>query len=228
MTLVDENTVEDGTIIQDNEETLNNQLMVAINPKVWTNELKITVKNTLQNNEVIQYSIGGEAFNTLNNNDKTVVISKANMTENEKLAFATNKKIIINRVINGDIVETKEFDIGNLDISSPKLETLEMLDTSLENYNVIRINSSDDGDSGVKCLYYDYKYELVNGVSSAFCSNRSEVTTSLLLNLGKITNDGIIKLEKSIKTIEVVAVDNAGNMSNITTYTLEDEFLVSK
>ena len=226
VTLTDEKIVQKETINQNHKVTLDNQLSITKNTEMWTNEIKLTIKNVIENNEAIKYSVGGANLKILNNS--TIVINSANMSENEKSAFVSNKKLIINKLLNDSVIETKEVDISNLDISNPSLKTLEMLDTTTQSHNIIRINSVDEGSSGIKCLYYDYKELLVNNTSTDFYSNRSEITTNELLNFGKITNDGIIKLEKNIKSIDVIALDNAGNTSNITTYTIEDKYLVSK
>ena len=82
--------------------------------------------------------------------------------------------------------------------------------------------------SGIKALYYDYETIYENGESKAYYTNRSEVTASDLMSFGKIANIGVIKLSKNIKSIVVVAVDNAGNTSEIITYTIDDEYLISE
>lgn len=206
---------------------LNNDLDVVKNTTVWTNEIILTIKNNLKNQETLQYSIGGADLKIVDGTGK-IVINSSSMTEAEITAFTNNKYVVINRLINGSVTETKQIDISNLDIITPSLGEMEIIDTTNENYNIIKINSADEGGSGIKCIYYDYNTMLVDDMATLYYSNSGEFTAKALIGFGKITNDGTMKLEKHIKSIVAIAVDNAGNVSDINTYTIEDKYLVSK
>ncbi|MBQ8042653.1 MAG: hypothetical protein IJ272_00690 [Clostridia bacterium] len=225
-TLVSQDEIEGDTEQQGTAVSLDNDLAITKNTNVWTNEICITVKNALQTGEALQYFIGIAEAKAVENN--TIVVNSDNMTEAEKTSFATNKYVTINRLLNGSITETKEVVIDNLDITPPTLGTMEMTDTSNESYNIIKINSTDEGGSGIKCLYYDYVTMLVSGDSTSYYSDRSEVNVNELLGFGKITNDGTITLDKNIKSFIAVVVDNAGNTSDITTFIIEDTYLITK
>jgi len=226
VTLIADNDVE-GDIEQTNTPvSLDNNLVVTKNTNVWTNELKITISNTLQSGETLQYSIGNAETKALSGN--VIEITSTKMTDSERNQLATNKYVTIKKIVNGSIEQTKQLPIDNLDVLSPTMGNLEMIDTSNEDYNVVKINSADEGESGIKCLYYDYLGKLGDNTVLPYYSARSVPTLKDLMRFGKITNDGTIILDKNIKTIIVTAVDNAGNASNITTYTIDDIYLISK
>lgn len=227
VTLVSQNDIETDTEYVDSEVELDTQLSLVKNINVWTNEISITIKNNLQENETLQYSVSGAVEKAVPNNN-IIILNSANLTDTEKAALATNKLVTVNRLVNDSVTETKTIAIDNLDLTSPVLGTMEMTNTSSEQYNLVKLNSSDEGGSEIKCLYYDYATMLVNSIETSYYTNRSDVSANELMSFGKITNDGTIKLDKNIKSIVAVAVDNAGNASSITTYTLEDTYLKSE
>ena len=94
--------------------------------------------------------------------------------------------------------------------------------------NTIKINVTDQGESDIKCIYYDYNTVMLNDKEVKYYIDRSEVNAKDLVGFGKCTKDGSISLDKNIKSIVAIAVDNAGNVSEIITYIIEDEYLVSK
>ena len=180
----------------------------------------------MQPNEKLQYSIGSAATKDVTSNK--IIISSNTMTDLEKNSFNTNKQVMINKLLNDSVIETMNVDISNLDIVKPSLGSMSMTDTSNAGYNIVTISSSDQGLSGIKHLYYEYNNEVVNNITVPYYTNASKATNEYLINFGKISNNGVIKLDKSIKSIYVVAVDNAGNTSDIVLYTIQDEYIVSK
>jgi len=227
VTLVESNEIEGDEPIGDTEVSLQNELVVTKNTNLWTNELKVTVTNVLSAEETLKYFIDPGDIKEFPANN-TLVLNASELTNEEKDEFNENKQITIQKELNGVVTQTKQIEISNLDMTSPSLGEMEMVDGSSEDFNVIKINSSDLGGSGIKCIYYDYNTVLLNNVITSYYLDRSDVNASELISFVKITNDSNIKLDKNIKSIVAMAVDNAGNVSAITTYTLEDEYLTSK
>lgn len=206
---------------------LSEELSVSKNTNVWTNEVVIEINNKLEQSETLQYSIAGCAVKSVASNN-SITINASNMTNEEIAAFASNKMVTIAKLNNGVTVSTNQISISNLDITAPNLSAIEMLDTSNEKYNVVKINMIDSGGSGIKALYYDIDTVLKDNVQVAYYTNRTDVKNKDLISFGKISNDGVVRLEKNIKSIIATAVDNAGNISDVVTYTIEDTYLISK
>ena len=224
--LVDENNIE---LEQENDITnvdLNTQLALEKSTNTWTNELVITVKNVLKQNEELQYSIAGAEYKNIDGNE--IVINANNMTDNEKSLFLDDKNITVSRMVNSIVEETKSISIDNLDILAPIVSGYGVVDSANAEYNIVEVDSYDEGQSGVKYLYYEYQNKLIDGDVAPYYNNLSKMTKEKLLGFGKVTNNGVIKLEKNVKSFFVMAVDNAGNMSNIKTYILEDQYVISE
>ena len=227
VTLVEDNVVQDNNEHSNTQVQLSAKLNLVKSTNIWTNEISITVTNSIKSNETLKYSIGAASEKTVPAS-KVVLINSANMTDDEKTAFATTKKITIKRLQDGTIVETKQIGIENLDITNPQAGALTYTDTSNTGYNIVTINCSDQGGSGVKAIYYDYNTVLVSDVQKPYYTDRSAVTENNLVSFGKITNNGKIQLPKNVKSIVAIVLDNAGNSSEITTYTIEDAYLTSQ
>ena len=225
-TLSTQNVIEDNTVPSE-EVTLDTKLNVIKSTNTYTNELILTVTNELKDGESLKYSIGNATAKAVPAN-KVIIINLANMTSAEKTAFATNKTVTISKLTSGVVTETKEISISNLDVTNPSLGAMEMTDTANASYNMITINSADEGESGIRAIYYDYSSILVDDVETAYYSDRSVVTVDDLATFGRVSKDGTIKLEKHIKSIIAIAVDNAGNTTDITVYSIADSYVVSK
>ena len=226
VTLTDKNIIQGEQEKNESDVDLDNELRLEKNTDVWVNEIVITIKNTLQSNESLQYSIAGANAKSVVNNK--ITLNANNMTDTEKTLFSTSKLVTVNKIIEDAIVETKTIDISNLDIAAPSLGNMSMTDTSNQEYNLITIDSLDQGLSGVNYLCYDYNNALVNSILAPYYSNASKFTKERLLSVGKRTYNGSIRLAKNIKSISVIAVDYAGNISETITYTIDDKYLVSE
>ena len=227
VTLASESTVEQQTGEEINQVELNDKLNVTKSSNTWTNEMKIYITNQLNDGESLQYSIAGGNVKSIEKNNY-ITINSTVMTNSEKTAFANNKTVIIDRIKDGTVLESKEISIDNLDIINPTLGDMEIIDTTNTSINTIKINFEDSGNSGVKAIYYDYNKILKDGTEKDYYLDKNLGSRASLLKAGKISKDGIIKLDKYIKSIFVVAVDNAGNVSDVVTYTIEDTYIVSK
>lgn len=225
--LVDENEIENKEKHPATQVSLPNGLNIAKNKNVWTNDIQLTVKSDLQPDETLQYSISNKGAKQVEQ-DKIININLNTMTTEEIAAFKTNKYVTINKLLNGQIIDTKQVILDNLDITKPSLGSIKMIDTSSSEYNIVKIESTDDGGSGIKCIYYDYSTVLLKSVITLYYTDRNAVGVKELIGVGKITNDGMITLDKHIRSIVAIAVDNAGNASNVKTYTIADKYLISK
>lgn len=225
--LVDKNETADNDEQESTNTTLNNEIQLLKNKETWTNEITITVSAHVLEGQILYYSFDG-INNHVVPSKMDITINSNNMTDSEKETFNANKKLTVSKMENDVVLETKDMYIYNLDITAPTLGAMEMVDTSNEEYNIIRINSIDKGGSDINCLYYDYDIRLENNTLQPYYAERSSVNANYLLSFGKISLDGNIYLNKDIKSISVLAVDNATNVSEIKTYTIDDSYLVSQ
>ena len=206
---------------------LDEKLSVTKSTNTWTNEIKIYINNQLSGDEIVRYYIAGKAARTLESG-KEILINLETLTSDEKEALQNNKTVVIELIKNQNVIKTAQINIDNLDILNPTLGVMEVVDTTNANYNTIKINSSDLGGSNIKAIYYDYNKILKEGVEKDYYLDKNLGSRVSLLKVGQISKDGIIKLEKHIKSILVIVLDNAGNISDIVTYTIADKYVVSK
>ena len=224
--LITDNSVQKQEL-EDNESqvTLNEQITLTKNTNVWTNELVINIEVNKTSDEIISYVFANTIKTELSGSAKRT-LNVENLTSQEIAAFESNKTIVVNREKDNQIVEQKTLDISNL--VEPTLGKMEITNTTDSSYNTIKIISSDIGGSGVKAIYFDY-YDMLDGeIIKKYYTDRTDVTSAELLEFGKITKNGIAKLPKNIKSIVAIVVDNAGNMSDIVEYTIDDSYLLSQ
>lgn len=229
-TLTIKNDIGDFPQYEEQEAEIKEQLVLTKNTNAWTNEIKITVKNKLKDNETLEYSIAGLDAKSLGTSN-VITINAANMTDDEKEAFKTNKKVAVGRLLDGSVKEKQVISVENLDVISPQLGDLEMLEADSTEYNKIKINYEDDGGSGIKCLYYDYYTKMVTlsseNVVESYYTDVINMGEKELITYGRATNDGVVTLDKNIHSISVIAVDNANNVSGVKTYTITEEYVIA-
>jgi len=219
VTLTDQNELEEENIQGATNVTLNKELSIIKSTNVWTNEIILEITNNLGESETLEYSIAGSTSKAVGE-DKKIKVSANTMTNAEKTAFESYKTITITKLNDGSVVNTKEVNLDNLDIIAPILGTVEIIDATTTYSNVIKINSTDEGGSGIKAIYYDYLTKLVDDAEASYYLDGNEVNSQGLISFGKISKDGNISLPKEVKSIAVVAVDAAGNVTEVKTYTI--------
>lgn len=227
LNLVSQSIIENNSEQPEEQVELNNELEVIKSTNAWSNEISLVVKYDLKEGESLQYAIGGVGFKKVADN-KTIVINANSMTSAEKTAFDAQKIVTVRRVKTGIAAKTKDVAIDNLDITEPTFLSMTITDSSSKDYNIIKIESSDNSGSGVKALYYDYSTILDEGKEKTYYTDRSNISSQDVIGFGKATKDGTIKLDKNIKSIVAVAVDNAGNVSSLTTFVLDNTYIISK
>lgn len=219
VTLIEQNEVEDKNLQDATNVTLNNELNIIKNTNEWTNEIVLEIVNALSDEDTIEYSIANSTAKVVGE-DKKIIINAVTMTNAEKNAFESEKMVVITKLNSGNVVETKEVSLDNLDILPPTLGTLQIIDDTTSYSNVVKINYADDGGSELKAIYYDYSTKLVDDVEVKYYLDGNDVTPQGLMAFGKTSKDGNIILPKDIKSIVAVAVDVAGNVTGIKTYTI--------
>jgi len=224
--LVTENKIEDDEEITYDAVTLTDDLNLIKNTNVWTNEIVITINSNISYNQQLQYSIAGMASKEVVG--KIITINENSMTADEKTAFSTNKVVTVNKLENDTVITSEQISISNLDIEAPTIGNIESIDTTETGYNVLNVVRADTGGSGIKAIYYDYNQILKDGTVSKYYTDRTTVTPKDLLEFGKIATTGSIKLTKNVKSIVALVIDNAANISDIVTYTIEDEYVESE
>lgn len=160
---------------------------------------------------MIQVQVGTDLHDIT---DNKITLLNADITGADLTAFNANKKIIIQKILNSEVKQSLTISIENLDITPPSLASTSEVE-SYDNFNTIKLTGlSDTGGSGLKELRYEYATKL-EGEDEVpyYTSMQEEINQEYLLNLGKKTDIGLIKLPKDVKSIVVIAVDNAGNAS---------------
>ena len=219
--LIESKDIENDPQSLDSKVELDKSLALIKNTESWTNEIRLQIKCEVQNNQKLQYSICGQTSKIVPSNN-VIVINSNTMTLQEKAAFSDSKQINVSKLENGDIIDSKQVGLVNLDISSPQLPIVEIMDTSNEDVISLKISSTDIGGSGIKTIYYDFVNKVVDGVEQPYYYYRSKITEADLINFGKKSGDGLINIPKNISRIACISVDHAGNPSEILNYSILD------
>lgn len=226
VTLIESNNIEiNDEQIDNSGVVLKTDLVVSKNVNTWTNEVVLTIQNSLNDGQLFQCSIAGvQARDVI---DNKITLNASTMTSDEKTAFSTNKTATITKLENGTITQTVQVSLTNLDITPPVLGDLSYVETDGD-YNKVKINYSETGGSNIKGIFYDYVSALVNNVDTPYYADRSNILKEDLIGLGKYSLDGNITLDKNVKSIVAIVVDEAGNVSEIGNYEINSEYLISK
>ncbi len=226
VTLVDKKEIGNNDVVNDEPVALNKELNVTKSTNTWTNEVKLTVDSVINDDETLTYFIGNQQGKTIAGN--VITINTNTLTAEEKEELSLNKIITVNLLKDGVLLKKKQLLLDNFDITNPILEEMTVVDSSNSAYNIIQIAVTDAGGSGIESVYYDYATILKDGTEIPYYIGSSQPTAQDLIRGGKVSVDGKIKLEKHIKSISVVAVDNADNVSDVVKYTIDNSYLKSK
>lgn len=135
---------------------------------------------------------------------------------------------VIKKDLSQNIVARVKVDLSNIDLKAPEINeeaTIENLD---EKTNLITL-TADDSDSGISMIRYEYfkTWDSLDGKNSESIyfsdgtSNNNYIVESEYLNYnGKIclrdeSGKFLIKVQKGVSSIKLIAVDNASNISNV-------------
>lgn len=191
---------------------------------LYTKTLTLTINATLADGETLSYKFDdtdagvattahdlGLTFPT------NITLSGTGLTGDDLTAFNKNKKIIIEKA-GGSTTQSMTVSLENLDIVPPVVgDTFNVV--GYGSFNTVELTSvTDTGGSGLKELRYEYVTKTGGApyyvkIYSEYSENN--IDQSYLLDVGKKANVGLIKLPKDVKSIAVIAVDNAGNASEV-------------
>lgn len=221
--LIDKKKVEDNIVISEVQNVnLKSSMIITKSTNTWTNNLEVKVDYVLNSGESMYYSINDKPEKALTGN--TVALNANTLTTAEISSLSSTSKLKIYRRSNGTNTETKEVDISNLDLTLPTVSSVQV-NSSNTGYNTLTFSVSDNL-SGAKAIYYDFVKVLdENGNEKNYYTENTEMTEQYLLNNGKASFDLSIKLDKNIKSIKYILVDNAGNATNPVEYTLDNTYL---
>ena len=226
VTLIESNNIEiNDEQIDNSGVVLKTDLVVTKDVNTWTNQVVLTVQNELEEGKTLQCSIAGSQAKDVI--DNKITLNASTMTSDEKTAFSTNKTATITKLENGTVTQTVQVSLTNLDITPPVLGDLSYVETDGD-YNKVKINYSETGGSNIKGIFYDYVSVLVNNLDTPYYADRSNILKEDLIGLGKYSSDGNITLDKNVKSIVAIVVDEAGNVSEIGNYEINSEYLISK
>lgn len=216
----------------DSATVLANGIKLTKNKEIWTNEIIITVNTTKNVGDVIKYSIAGQTQKIAATD--IITLNSSTLTTDEKTALITvaNKQVVVKRYNSSNTeLATVTMEIKNLDIEVPTAGAAAPTLVSTVDTNTLTFTSMlDTGGSGIKELRYEYVTKLdSSNTYSNFYTPQPTITATYMKNIGKKSSDvNVILLPKNIRTISVVWIDNAGNISGITSYTIPLENLVKE
>lgn len=207
--------------------------------KEFTNNLGIIISSVLENDQKLRYSLAGTTAIDISGNSFASRINLTTMTAiTDAVANFTNistpiKTIVVEKVkiSTGAVIAKATMNIDNLDIQNPVLADLPTpVLAAFSNFNTITFsNISDLGASGIKEIKYEY-YKKINSSSvlEDYLNPAVEINEAYLVSSGKKVVSNIIKLDKHISSVKMICIDNAGNISDIKTYTVSVENLIAE
>lgn len=211
---------------------LTNSIKLSKDTYLWSNSVTINIDASLASGESLQYYIAGVISNmkTLTTNHNEIIINADTLTSEEKTAFSTNptnKKIVAQKLREGAVLTDTltEISIDNLDYTVPLINVQASV-TSTISSNSLQITAT-DSESGVKYIAYDY-FTKVDGDNRVinYYEDGTEINQSRLLTSGMKNTTLAIILPKNIKSIKAMAIDKAGNCSSVTTFEIDNAYIV--
>lgn len=180
---------------------------------LYTNKLVLTIEANPETEETLYYTFGDETSIYLIENN-IITLPEAIKEESDLIEFINNKTVTIQKIKDSIAIQSLSISIENLDIISPIIEnTIDVKEYA--SFNTIKLTDvSDAGGSGLKELRYEY-LTIQEGETEVPYATEVTIDEEYLLSVGKKADISLIKLPKNIKEISVIAVDNAGNYSDI-------------
>lgn len=187
-----------------------------------TNKLGITISATLSENEEVMIKIGESATSKFKDKETNFKVSFNNIEELNALVttpFNNNvienldeekKYIIVSIVEGGKTVSTYNVDISNYDCTIPTITNVTTRNYS--NYNLVSgkcKKNIEKNSSKIKYIRYEYEKEnpdkdyMMKNSKNTYCDEEGNFSIKVPLNVSKI---------------EIICVDNAGNISEIFEY----------
>lgn len=216
------------------EITKTSSLTVTSNKEVNTNKLGVKILTTRSAEETlmlyfsniasgkeIKSGINEVSFDTLDElNASSLLVNNISQSEIDSFNQASDRTITVVLLKDAKEIAKEVCEFKNYDVLSPDISFVN--ERNYENMKVLRFNVSDLG-SGVKEIRYDYLEQFNSSLNkSNYYENISSFdeeymkTKAKVLNASSIVNNQIeIKVPNDVASVYVMAVDNAGNVSDI-------------
>lgn len=173
-------------------------IKVQKNTENWTNSLTLTITTPLLPDEELYSVIGNIKTRILEENAFAAMIN-SNIVNNDTINNA-NGKMYIQKEKNNEIICVTIVDISNVDLEPPEFLEEPLVSSTGQNNNIM-LDFINDEQSGIKNVYY---IEYSSGMASDY-----------IIEHGTVANKNIVTVSSSVQTLGIVAVDNAGNISEI-------------
>ncbi len=212
--------------------TTTSGIKLTKNTTDWTNELTVNIQTTLKTNETIEYFVAEIAAGTSTTSPVSVNVTDIlNNNETIRNAFntsETNKVLKVNKydTTSGSnvLIATTEIKLANLDILAPSvIETSNITYSEYTDFILATLTGVTDlGSSGIKeaRVLYTKKLDDSNNEVAYYEYLPAEITAEYVKNTGKTSAFNMIRLPKDVVSYVLVFIDNAGNISTPTTYTV--------
>lgn len=225
------NDVKDSDESEIDISSTTNGIKLTKNTSDWTNELIVNVETILGINESLEYFIAGQSVNTSTTGIFEIDVgSILNNDETLKNTFysGSDKTLKVNKYNTSSgsnvLIATTEINISNLDILTGQLvESTSISYTKTPSFILANIPGyTDVGGSGVKeaRVLYTQKIDADGNMVAYYENLPNEITAEYVNSAGKTSDYSIIKLPTDVASYVIVYIDNAGNISAPSTYTV--------
>ena len=166
----------------------------------WTNNLNITIDSDLNEGEKIYYKLSNDE-KAIDAVPFTLTFSSQTLSSTQKKALEDTGEVNFIKKSGDTIISSRTLKLNNLDVEAPVINKIEVITYS--DYNVIKFTEATDNKSGIVASYYT--------------TDTSDMTAEELINSGEKGDRYSIKLyDKTITSLQMVIVDRAGNISEVT------------
>ena len=195
--------------------------------KDWTNTLTVEIKTEVGSGETLTYTLAGVDITssvTTNIVNVSQIVSSNEEIKNAFYSSNSNKILKVQKNKDGAVVASANVDVSNLDILSGNVvNQSNVKHTKYDNYILSNVSGYIDlGGSNLKEIRVLYTAKLdESGKSVAYYENLPQtITKEYIYSVGKRNEGLLIKLPVDVTGYSLVFVDNAGNISDINTYTV--------
>lgn len=195
--------------------------------KEWTNNLTVNVETTLATGETLKYYIAGQdvTASITSNNINIVELLEANATlKNAFYSNETNKVLLVQKISNEENIAEESVSLSNLDtLSGTMVAQSNIAYTKYDDYVLANITGYTDlGGSLLKEIrvLYTTKVDSNGNIAPYYDNLPASITKDYVYSAGVKNSNNVLKLPIDVKGYSLVFVDNAGNISDLGSFSV--------
>lgn len=208
----------------------------------WSNKLNIEILTYIEPGETLSFTLplGNDESKTLNITTESSKTNQITLETLELIGFsneevarfnalnADDKKVHIKKQIGAVVTGDVEIDLFNYDSVAPIVGN-DISQSSYPEYNTYTFSVSDTL-SGINSIKYEYYMKVDNGDERTYLADSSMYTKSYILEKGKeevVTGENVtLKIPKNVTSIKFIALDKAGNATDVLTLNTKYPILI--